>query len=65
MSCIGKPYTVRGEDLNISETENRNSYKEEFEDSWCEFAYLFNKANEWEFISNSSLTWNKLSDFVI
>lgn len=64
MSCIGKPYTARGEELNISETENRDSYKEEFEDSWCEFAYLFNKDSEWEFISNKNLTWNKLLDFV-
>lgn len=64
MSCIGKPYTARGEELNVSETADRHTYKVEFQDSWCEFCYLFNKDNEWEFISNNDLNWNKLSDFI-
>lgn len=64
MSCIGQPYTARGEELNISETPNRDTYKEEFQESWCDFAYLFNKENEWEFIKLGSSSWNKLSDFL-
>lgn len=62
MSCIGEPYSLRGEDSPAKSAYSVHDYWHEARLCGAHFAYLINKRGTWKFATNNvSFTSLKLA----